>query len=279
MKKTTKKDRRNGLFTTLAVRKHALMEYGICTLSAIALRKENRHGSEMVSQLLYNETYTVLDKTKEWVLVRTGHGLSTFQEDDPSPRSGTYPYDGWIQAKQFCEISEEDYFALKAKRPFLINKPVVKYQGKILSMGTPLYEPHSDAVEMPTKFHPEMMVDYAKLLLDAPYLWGGRTVMGIDCSGFVQICARLAGLILPRDSSQQVREGDLVYFLQETQPGDLAFFGEEDGHITHVGIVMGNEQIIHCSGQVRIDYLDQTGIFNKEQGEHTHFLQVIKRMK
>ena len=87
--------------------------HGICNLSAIALRKEARHGSEMVSQLLYNETYRVLDKTKEWVLVRTGHGLSPFQIDNPLVGSEAYPYDGWIQAKQFCEISEEDYNILK----------------------------------------------------------------------------------------------------------------------------------------------------------------------
>ena len=102
--------------------------------------------------------------------------------------------------------------------------------------------------------------------------------MGIDCSGLVQICARMSGLLIPRDSSQQVKEGELVYFLQETQLGDLAFFGDEDGVITHVGIIMGNEQIIHSSGQVRIDYLDQTGIFNKERNEHTHRLQAIKRL-
>ena len=254
------------------------MTYGICRLSAIALRKEGRHGSEMVSQLLYNETYTVLDKTKEWVLIRTEHGLAPFQEDDPYEGSGAYPYDGWIQAKQLVEISEEEYKELKSKKPYLTNKPVVEYKGLFLSMGTPLFEPHPDAVEMPNEFHPELMVEYAKKLLGMPYLWGGRTAMGIDCSGMVQVCARLAGWILPRDSSQQVKEGNFVYFLQETQPGDLAFFGNEDGRITHVGIVMGGEQIIHCSGQVRIDYLDQTGIFNKERNEHTHLLQVVKRL-
>ena len=238
------------------------MEYGICTQSTIAMRKENSHASEMVSQLLYNELYVKLDKKSEWILIRT--------ELDQ--------YEGWIPAKQHHPINENEFLQLKDSKLLIVNQPVANYKGRIVSFGTPLFEPAECAAEMPQAFQPQAMIDNARKLLGAPYLWGGRTVMGIDCSGFVQLCARSAGLLLPRDASQQIQCGEVVYFLQETQPGDLAFFGNENGTITHVGIIIGNEQIIHASGEVRIDYLDQTGIFNKETGIHTHQLVGVKRM-
>ena len=238
------------------------MEYGICTQSAIAIRKENGHTSEMVSQLLYNELYTKLDEKPEWVLIRT--------ELDQ--------YEGWIPSKQHHAINGNEFLQLKDSKLFIVNQPVTHYKDKIVSFGTPLFEPAECAAEMPQAFQPQTMIDNARKLLGAPYLWGGRTVMGIDCSGFVQLCARSAGLLLPRDASQQINCGELVYFLQETQPGDLAFFGNENGAITHVGIIIGNEQIIHASGEVRIDYLDQTGIFNQERNMHTHQLVGVKRL-
>ena len=151
------------------------MNYGICTLSAIPLRKEARHASEMVSQLLYNETYTVLDRTHEWVLIRFENGPSSLLSDDSSAGSGAFAfYQGWIQAKQFCEISEEEYLALKTKKVYLTNKPIVEYKGQLLSLGTPLYEPHPDTVEMPSEFHPELLVEYAKkdILLSMGYNLG-----------------------------------------------------------------------------------------------------------
>lgn len=238
------------------------MSYGICDLSVIPIRKEGSHTSEMVSQLLYNEMYEVLDEKPGWKLIRT-------MSDQ---------YEGWIQGIQHHEIDEQEVLALKAKESYIVDQPTITYKGKSLSIGTIVHEPVAGSMTIPGRFVPAMMIEFAQKLIDAPYLWGGRSIFGIDCSGFVQLCARAAGKLLPRDASEQIKKGELVYFLPEIQPGDLAFFGNEDGKIVHVGMMLDNERIIHCSGQVRIDYLDQTGIFNKERNEHTHRLQVIKRL-
>lgn len=238
------------------------MSYGRCDLAVIPVRKEGRHTSEMVSQLLYNELYEVLNEKPGWYLIRS-------EEDQ---------YEGWIQGIQHHAISEQSFEAYQTKKRFIVDQPLLSHEGRQLSIGTVMYEPVPGTATPPGRFVPAMMIEFAQKLLNAPYLWGGRSLFGIDCSGLVQLCARAAGKQLPRDASQQVKEGDLVYFLPEVQPGDLAFFGNEEGKIVHVGMMLDAERIIHASGQVRIDFIDQTGIFNKERNEHTHRLQVIKRI-
>ena len=122
----------------------------------------------------------------------------------------------------------------------------------------------------------EKLVGNALIYLNTPYLWGGRSPFGIDCSGFTQVVYRLQGISLPRDAYQQAEIGTTLSFIEESEPGDLAFFDNNEGKIIHVGIILENNHIIHASGKVRIDRIDQQGIFNKEKGQHTHKLRLIK---
>ena len=116
------------------------------------------------------------------------------------------------------------------------------------------------------------------MFLNAPYLWGGKTPFGVDCSGFTQMVYKLNGYKLMRDASQQSKQGEALSFIEESEPGDLAFFDNEEGNIIHVGIIMDDNYIIHASGKVRIDRLDHLGIYNAEINKHTHKLRVIKKI-
>ena len=129
-----------------------------------------------------------------------------------------------------------------------------------------------------TKINKTDLVNIAYMYLHAPYLWGGRTPMGVDCSGFTQMAYRLNGISIPRDAFQQVELGTTLSFIEEAEPGDLAFFDNSEGLIIHVGMILENNHIIHASGKVRIDRIDQQGIFNKQLGEHTHKLRLIKQI-
>ena len=122
----------------------------------------------------------------------------------------------------------------------------------------------------------DKLVENALMYLNAPYLWGGRSPLGIDCSGFTQMVYRLQGVDLPRDAYQQAEVGTTLSFVEESEAGDLAFFDNNEERITHVGIILENNHIIHASGKVRIDRIDQQGIFKKELGTHTHKLRLIK---
>jgi len=236
--------------------------FGICRYSTVCVRKEPSHSSELVTELLFNDLYETIDNQEDWLRIKMEYD----------------GYEGWISKKQHQEIPDEVYNTLISKDKNVICNPIEIYDGKILTFGTTIFgNPNPDPNPDPN-FAEEMISNGLKLL-DIPYRWGGRTVFGIDCSGFVQLCAKTVGIKLPRDASLQVKCGEDVYFITEAQPGDLAFFENEEQHIVHVGIIIEGEKIIHASGKVRIDPLDQTGIFNKELSKHTHFLAAIKRLK
>ncbi len=119
---------------------------------------------------------------------------------------------------------------------------------------------------------------FAMSFLNMPYLWGGRSPAGIDCSGFTNIVYKLAGIRLRRDAWQQSEQGILINFIDEARPGDLAFFQNEEGKIIHVGIILQQQKIIHASGRVRIDTIDHYGIYDEELKKYTHQLRLIRRM-
>jgi len=248
------------------------MNYGLCNLSIVPLRAIASDTSEMVSQVLYGETFKVLEIRKKWSRIRL-----TFDK-----------YEGWIDNKQYLIISEDDFKAIENSTNCLsanLVDIVTTSENELLSicLGSSInsatylnhkYEGNSISGTQPKS----EIIETAHIYLNSPYLWGGKTPFGIDCSGFTQMVYKLNGCQLLRDASQQATQGDSLSFIEESEPGDLAFFDNEEGVITHVGIMMKDNYIIHAHGHVRIDRLDHSGIFNSQLRKHTHKLRVIKRI-
>lgn len=250
------------------------MEYGVCIWNVVPVRSEPADTAELCTQLLFGDAYQIQKVTedKKWMLI-------TILEDD---------YEGWIDFKQHHETSEAvaknndiTYVQELGGYAFYAEKKIPLLQGSMLrdylnsqfSLGQ--YEwAFNGEVGLATK---EQLIEKAMSFLGAPYLWGGKTMFGIDCSGLVQIVYRLCGISLPRDAYQQEEKGESVNF-QQQQKGDLAFFSNAKGRVTHVGILIDNQKIIHAHGEVRIDTLDEKGIYNADRQVYTHFLSGIKRV-
>lgn len=239
------------------------MEYGICELSVAPMRREMSHESELVSELLFNDIYEIVEDNGDWLKIRTLYDS----------------YEGFLRKLQHTEISEGRLSELLSKEKYIVNEPVYTYSNKVLSFGSEIFEMCDGAVPLRNSYDPKVMVECAIKLLDTPYRWGGKSVMGIDCSAFVQLCAKVAGYKLPRDASQQFKCGSVVSNLSEAKSGDIAFFKNENERITHVGILLSNDKIIHASGKVRIDSLDSKGIYNKEFKCYTHEIATLVRLK
>lgn len=266
--------------------------FGICNLSIVPCRKEPSDKSEMATQLLFGEYFEILEEKKSWALIRIAYD----------------GYECWIDKKQFLPLKDlkgihdfnsaitTDLVQLVSTKdntqqhiPVILGSSLPKYKHKEFSLGKNKYFFEGD-VNFPFKKNKKIvssgagLIETAKWYLNAPYLWGGRSPFGIDCSGFTQMVFKLNGIKLKRDAWQQAEEGKPLSFLEETQTGDLAFFDNEEGKIVHVGIVLhsqikssSNFQIIHASGKVHIDNLDHHGIYNEEMKKYSHRLRVIKR--
>ena len=268
------------------------MEFGISLQSVVPVRSESSHKSEMVTQLLFGELYRIRSREKEWLKVELAY-------DD---------YEGWILASQSCSLDEPEFIRiLNSETPasldlvqLLTNESRQTVMPVILGSSLPGIENQrfvicdtaysfdgliSDAASLEKAVTPrerqlakQSIIDDAMLYLNAPYLWGGRTPFGIDCSGFVQMVYKLKKIKLLRDASQQALHGEPLNFVSEAEPGDLAFFDDEEGNIIHVGLMVDKHRIIHASGNVHIDPVDHQGIYNEREKRYTHKLRVIKRI-
>ncbi|VXB83121.1 Gamma-D-glutamyl-L-lysine endopeptidase [Flavobacterium sp. 9R] len=251
--------------------------FGICNLAIIPLRSESSDKSEIVSQVLFGEHFQIIETYNQWSKIR-------LQYDD---------YEGWVDSKQYQLISEENFKHL-SNDSIILSADLIEYitDSNSLLMPIPLGSSLSflNYNEINTKKfsfegtkisgikEKNNIIKTAYMYLNAPYLWGGKTPFGIDCSGFTQMVYKLNGYHLKRDASQQAFQGEPLSFIEESEPGDLAFFDNEDGKIIHVGIIMSDNYIIHASGKVRIDRLDHLGIYNTETQKHSHKLRVIKKI-
>jgi len=231
-------------------------EYEICRQSVVPVRAEAKHVSAQVTQLLFGEHYKVLDHNSDgnWVLIEIEYDH----------------YCGWLDVRQHTEINQ-DHFQHLNTVDFKVCIDLVSsilYKKKLINIVIGSILPVSSM---------EMFDISEQLAFNAPYLWGGKSPFGIDCSGFTQQVFKICGYKLKRDAKEQFLQGTAVENTESIKPGDLAFFGGEDGKITHVGIITEGAKIIHASGNVREDHLDEKGIFNNDLQKYTHTLRGIRR--
>jgi len=245
-------------------------------LSVCPVRARAEETSEMVTQLLFGELVEVVEEKKGgWSKIRMLHDK----------------YEGWIDSKMlvssdyvdadrisYCMDLFGQVFADNHSTWITLGATLPDHDGMVAQLGDITLRYSGQAVKAssinPSK---ERIKRLALKLLNTPYLWGGRTPLGIDCSGYTQLVLRCNGISIPRDASDQARTGEAIDFVSEADVGDLAFFSKKSEKITHVGIILEDQKIIHASGRVRIDTLDHYGIYNDEIQEYTHRLKIIKR--
>jgi hypothetical protein len=256
--------------------------YAICLLSNVPVRKEPSEKSEMVSQFLFGELAEITEKKKGWLKIKMAYDAYTgWISETQLYLLDKKSYDQYVRSWNFCSteimtIVKEEKSGLKlpvvlgSSFPRMLRTHFIAGEHRFSCDGK-MNKPHETATR-------RQLVATAKKYLGAPYLWGGRSPFGLDCSGFVQVVFKINNIKLPRDAWQQAQAGEILSFPEEALPGDLAFFDNEEGKVIHVGIILSGMQIIHASGQVRIDKLDHQGIYIEEEKRYSHKLRVLKRL-
>lgn len=252
------------------------MEIFVCGNVFVPLRSGPSHKSEMLSQVLFGEKYIIKESIGHW------HKIVTLFDN----------YTGWIDIDHI-QNSETD----EVSAGIVLNRSLLCYREDktklVLEAGCEIYNPDfegktfssgKDRFTAAPEFSPsylnvnEGITDTALKFINSPYIWGGRIPSGIDCSGFVQLVYKIHNISIPRDSRQQAEAGAGISFIDEAMPGDLVFFDDDRGRISHVGMILSQGLVIHASGRVRIDNIDHQGIYKNEIRGYSHKLRTIRRM-
>jgi cell wall-associated NlpC family hydrolase len=239
------------------------MGYGVININVVSVRQKNNAKSEMISQLFFGEIITIIEVNNNWSLIRSNL-------DD---------YKGWIRNLHYQKILKEDYNILSNNQnEFATNEMVLVNSNFKITVPTGSLISSAKFLKYNYKKTnaSKSITKTIKSFLNTPYLWGGKTKFGTDCSGLVQSIFKTINIILPRDACDQYKSGKEIN--SDFKLGDLAFFGKSPKKITHVGILINNTKIVHAYGVVRIDKLTSKGIYNNEEKRITHILQKVKRI-
>ncbi len=247
------------------------MQYGIVLLSVVALRATPDSESSLITMALYGAPFKIIDQRKFWYKIRLDFDAT----------------EGWVEKNQLLEISENTYQDIQNTPQTYCQELTAfanKADGSLMPVLLGSYNQqshllgHSFEGQTTTNSSKQGVVNRALLYLNAPFLKGGISPFGIDAAGLCQMAYKLNGYALSRTPIEQSKQGEPLSFIEESEAGDLAFFDNSEGMIDHVGIILPDNHIIHCHGQVRIDRLDHTGIFNPQTNQYSHSLRVIKKV-
>ncbi len=253
--------------------KDQIMSRIICRLTLVPLRSEPDHRTEQVSQMLFGETAVIKEVKQNWYRI--------VMDNDS--------YTGWVEADSMQSLQSGSYNQerIMVRKPFIQLKH--KNEGLIICAGSEILLPDTNnTVTINERIYKltntdfsvkNSIIDDALKYVNTPYLWGGRTVFGCDCSGYIQTVFRINNIRLPRDAKDQAKKGIELPSFDEIRAGDLVFFENESRNIMHVGLYLGESKIIHASKWVRIDRLDEKGIYNEETKKYTHKFNSARRME